>query len=646
MADAANHIVHLLPFKMALIGGLGIGAQWLAWKLQKPAIVLMAIAGLLFGPLIGYLMTLDLQSGFIHFLENFRLDPVNDFGDLLRPIIGISVAIILFEGGLTLRFKELQDSGRAVRRMVLAVTPIAWLLGTLSARYIVQLPWDISAMVGGLFVVTGPTVIIPLLRQAHLADRPANVLKWEGIVNDPVGALLAVGAYEYIRFTAMGESLYSAFAILIIFAFLGGVVGILAGYGLAWAFRKGHIPEYLKAPVTLAVVLLIYVLSNQIVEETGLLAVTTMGMTMANTKYASMVEMRRFKENIAVLLVSGVFVILTATLTPDVIGSFFTDWRIWGFVLAMMFFVRPIAVYIGTAFSGLSWKEQLIVSWVAPRGIVAVAVAGFFATELVAMGREDGEVFVTLAFALVFATVLCSSFTVTPLAKLLGLATEHKEGVLIVGANPWSLGLAKALKDMDVPVTVADTNWRRLRGARLDGHHVFYGEVLSEHADYNLDHSKFQHLMSLTPNDAYNSLVCVEFAPELGRHRVFQLSGQEKDDNDPGTITFTSRGRIMTQKGRTFDAMTRDWWGGWRFRATTLSENYRLAQFREDRGESLDIMLAKRADGSLDIYQSGQKPKDEPGSTLLTFGPVREAKAETVSTDSAGQRGSDSPLPA
>jgi len=291
MADTASHIVHLLPLKMALIGGLGIGAQWLAWKLQKP----------------------------------LRLNPVKDFGDLLRPVIGISVAIILFEGGLTLK------------------------LGTLSAHYIVNLPWDISAMVGGLFVVTGPTVIIPLLRQAHLSDRPANVLKWEGIVNDPVGALLAVGAYEYIRYTQAGESLQFAFGMLVFAAVLGTVVGVASGYGLAWAFRKGHIPEYLKAPVVMAWVLLIYVLANELAEETGLLAVTAMGITMANTKYAAMVEMRRFKETIAVLLVSGVFVILTATLTPPVIKSFVSDPKIALFVLAVMFLVRPIAVFIGTA---------------------------------------------------------------------------------------------------------------------------------------------------------------------------------------------------------------------------------------------------------------------------------------------------------
>ncbi len=639
MADTASHIVHLLPFKMALIGGLGIGAQWLAWRLQKPAIVLMAIAGLIFGPFLGYLLTLPLGDWLHGLIGALRLDPVNDFGDLLRPVIGISVAIILFEGGLTLKFSELRDSSRPVRRMVLFACPIAWILGTFSAHYLMGLSWDFSAMVGGLFVVTGPTVIIPLLRQAHLAERPANVLKWEGIVNDPVGALLAVGAYEYIRFTAAGESLQFAFGMLVAAAIFGTVVGVFSGYGLAWAFRRGHIPEYLKAPVVLAWVLLIYVLANELGEETGLLAVTAMGMTMANTKYAAMVEMRRFKENIAILLVSGVFVILTATLTPEVIQSFYQDWHIFAFVAAMIFFVRPVAVFIGTAYSGLNWREQLIVSWVAPRGIVAVAVAGFFATEMVAIGRPDGAVFVTLSFALVFATVLLSSFTVTPLAKLLGLATENKEGVLIVGANPWSLGLAKAFKKNGIEVTVADTNWRRLSGARLDGHRVFYGEVLSENADHRLDHTKFQNLIAVTPNDAYNALVCVEFAPELGRHRVFQLSGQDKDEHDPSSITFTSRGRTFSTRGRTFDSLTRDWWSGWRFRSTTLSEEYRLSDLMGENEDEVDAILALKPDGGIEILQSGQSLKDEVGTTLLTFGPVRENKREAIAAESAPSEG-------
>lgn len=629
MSEAVHAAANILPFKIALIGVLGIGAQWLAWRLQRPAIVLMAIAGLLFGPFIAWLLSFDVvenSKSVKHMLEVFWLQPVSDFGDLYRPMIGIAVAIILFEGGLNLRFKDLRDASQAVLRMVIVAAPIAWVLGAAAAHYIAGVELDIAIMVGGLFVVTGPTVIIPLLRQAHLPGRPANVLKWEGIVNDPLGALFAVGGYEFIRFTAMGESIQFALIKLTIVAAIGAVVGVVSGWGLAWSFRRGHIPEYLKAPVVLVWVLFIYVMANEMAEETGLLAVTALGMAMANSKFASLVEMRRFKENIAVLLVSGIFVVLTATLTPEVLKSMF-NWRIIGFVLAMMFIVRPIAVFISTLWSGLNWRETLLVSWIAPRGIVAVSVAGLFAAELSEIGRVDGQIFVPLAFALVFATVISSGFTITPLAKWLGLTDDKHEGVLIVGANPWTLGLAKALKEMDVPVLMADTNWRRLRGARLEGIAVFYGEVLSENADHRLDHSAFAHLIAATPNDAYNSLVCVEFAPELGRHRVFQISGQEQEEADPAAITFTARGRNLATHGRSFDALTRDWWSGWRFRSTTISDEYTFDDFIKDRGEDCDILLAKRPDGALDFLNPEQKSRAE-GSVLLGYGPVRDDTVE------------------
>jgi len=630
MSEAVHTVTALLPFKIALIGVLGIGAQWLAWRLQRPAIVLMAIAGLIFGPLMSWLFTLD----FVQHTDPLRgiinavmLNPEKDFGAVYRPMVAIAVAIILFEGGLNLRFKDLRDATHAVSRMVLVAAPIAAVLGAAAAHYILNLPWDISAMIGGLFVVTGPTVILPLLRQAHLPGRPAAVLKWEGIINDPVGALFAVAGYEFIRFTAMGESTQFAITMLIVAAAAGAVFGAVSGWALAWAFRRGHVPEYLKAPVVLIWVLFIYVMANEVAEETGLVAVTAMGVAMANTKFAAMQEMRRFKENIAVLLVSGIFVVLTATLTLDVLKSF--DLKVLGFVLAMMFIVRPVAVFVSTIWSGLNWRETLLVAWIAPRGVVAVAVAGLFATELQLIGREDGAIFVPLAFALVFATVISSGFTITPLSKWLGLAKDKNEGVMIVGANPWSLGLAKALKDMDIPVLVADTNWRRLRGARLEGLAVFYGEVLSENADHRLDHTAFGHLIAAGPNEAYNSLVCVEFAPELGRHRVFQISGQEAEETDAGAIMYTARGRTLATHGRTFDVLTRDWWSGWRFRSTTLSEEYTMEDFLEERGEDIDILLAKRPDGSLDFLQPGRKTKTE-GSTLLSFGAVLHATPETI----------------
>lgn len=651
-ADVAHHAVNMLPVKIALIGVLGIGAQWLAWRLQRPAIVLMAIAGLIFGPLVGYLMNLSFMPAAGHdFLNIIRLNPISDFGDVYRPMIGLAVAIILFEGGLTLRFKDLGDASAAVRRMVFVAAPIVWAAGSAAAHYIVGIPWDISIMIGGLFVVTGPTVIMPLLRQAHLKSKPANVLKWEGIVNDPLGALFAVAGFEYIRFTATGASMGLVFGKLIFAAVFGTAIGIVSGIGLAWAFRRGHIPEYLKAPVVLAWVLFIYVMANMLADETGLLAVTALGMTMANTKFASMVEFRRFKENIAIILVSGVFVVLTATLTPEVLKGFLFNWRVWAFVFTMMFIIRPIAVMISTRWSGLTWREALLIGWIQPRGVVAVAVAGLFAAELQALGRPEGSIFVPLAFALVFATVLAAGFTIGPVSKLLKQSAGGGDGVMIVGANPWTLGLARALKDMGISVLVADTNWRRLRGARLEGHATFYGEVLSENADMRLDHSAFNHIIAATPNDAYNALVCVEFAPELGRHRVFQVSAGDKDDDDGDSIAFTSRGRTLSSRGRSFDALTRDWWSGWRFSATRISEAYTLDDFFASRGEDVDLLLVQKAEGTLEFVQPSTATKIDKG-TLLSFSAKDDSgksdmpeAARNAAPLSAGLAGPANPLP-
>jgi len=647
-AELAHHAANMLPVKIALIGALGISAQWLAWRLQRPAIVLMALAGLIFGPLIGALLTWDGWPDVLRsFLETVRLDPVNDFGDVYRPMIGLAVAIILFEGGLTLRFKDLGDATRAVNRMVFIAAPIVWVAGAAAAHHIVGLPLDISVMVGGLFVVTGPTVIMPLLRQAHLKSKPANILKWEGIVNDPVGALFAVGGYEFIRLTQTGDALALVFGKLIFAAVLGTVIGIVSGIGLANAFRRGLIPEYLKAPVVLAWVLFIYVMANVLADETGLLAVTALGMTMANTKFASMVEFRRFKENIAIILVSGVFVILTATLTPDVLKDMVTNPGIILFVLVMMFIIRPIAVMVSTLWSGLTWREALLIGWIQPRGIVAVAVAGLFAAELQALGRPEGALFVPLAFALVFATVIAAGFTIGPVSKLLGQSEGGGEGVMIVGANPWTLGLAKALKEMDVRVTMADTNWRRLRGARLEGLATFYGEVLSENADYTMDHSAFNHILTATPNDAYNALVCVEFAPELGRHRVFQVAGQDKDDEDGDGIAFTSRGRTLSSRGRSFDSLTQDWWSGWRFRSTKISESYTLDDFYANRGMDIDLILWRKPDGTLEFIQPGNEARITEG-TLLSFCPASDTADQPRGQGakvSEGLSGPATPLP-
>ncbi len=615
---AVESLSSALPAKFALIGALGIGAQWLAWRFQQPAIVLLALAGLAAGPGAAVLLGAPL------------LDPAQDFDTLLRPMVALAVAVILFEGGLALEFKGLRDASRAVRRMVVLGAPIGWLLGTLAARYAAGLPWDIAALVGGLFVVTGPTVIMPLLRQAKLAARPAAVLKWEGIVNDPVGALLAVLVYEIIRFAAEGRGWMAATTYLAGGALFGLLLGIVAGWTLARAFRRGWIPEYLKAPVVLAAVLACFVLANSVAHETGLLAVTVFGMTIANARLASIDEMRRFKETIVIVLVSGVFVILTATLTPQSIAAL--DWRVGLFVLAMLFLVRPATVWLSTIGAGLNWRERLLVGWIAPRGVVAVAVAGFFAVELAALGRPEAEVLTPLAFAMVFATVLAHGFTIGPLARRLGLSAGEADGILLVGANPWSLGLAKALKELGVAVMIADTNWRRLRTARLEGVPIYYGEVLAEAADHRLDHARFSWVLAASANDAYNALVSIEFAPEVGRNRVFQVAGADAAEGDERAIAFTARGRTLIGRDRAFDILTSDWWRGWRFRSTRLTAEYDLERFMAERGGEADLILERSVDGRIALLGPGVPVRGAEGATILWFGPP---KSDTASEEAA-----------
>lgn len=610
---------------LILVVFLGVSAQWLAWWLKVPAIVLFLVAGTLAGPVFGI------------------VNPSVDFGHLLHPLVGLAVAIILFEGGLNLRLHEFKEAASGVKRLVSVGAVLAGVFTTAAAYYIGGLGLPVSMLFGALLIVTGPTVVTPMLRQAGLNRRTASYLKWEGIINDPTGALLAVLVYQYFVFSGSGTAGQDVLIDLGWAILTSLVLGIGVGYLLGQAFLRTLVPEFLKAPVTFALVLVVYGAANMVFDEAGLLAVVAMGMVMGNMKLPSLNEVRRFKEYITVLMVSTVFVLLTADLDPNVLRHL--DWRAAALILSIMFIVRPATVLLSTAFTGMDWRDRVLVAWIAPRGIVAAAVAGVFGPRMVQAGYPDAQLLLPLVFALVFATCILHGFSIRKLSKWLRLSADP-HGVLIAGASPWTTELARALtNELNVSVLLVDSSWHRLRSARLAGVRVLYGEVLSEQVQQSLELNEIACLLAATSNDAYNALVCGNFATTLEHDRVFQLpmyAADESNGNANNTVATALRGQPAFHEDAQYEELWRRHFQNWQFHKTRITEEYSYETFQRECPPKTIVIGILHQDGIL-LFQSAQNSsKAGPGDTVIYYAPKKssqqrenKAKEQTADTDSA-----------
>jgi NhaP-type Na+/H+ or K+/H+ antiporter len=580
-----------------------VGSQWLAWRLHIPAIVLLAVAGLVAGPISGL------------------VNPAEDFGDLFRPVISLCVAIILFEGGLNLSLSDLKQARTGVRRLVYLGAPLAWGFCTASAYYVGGLSLPVSMVFGAIMVVTGPTVIMPLLRQARLNRRTASYLKWEGIVNDPLGALLAVLVFQFFMYVGEGSSwivvIKGVGMALLAGVALGGVLGWLTGV----AFRRGIVPEFLKSPVMLSAVLGVYVIADTLQNEAGLLAVTIMGMVVGNMDLPGISDMKRFKEYITVMLVSVVFVMLTADLDFALLAS--VNWRAVLLVMVILFIARPIAIMLATSGSDMLFEDRILLGWIAPRGIVAAATAGLMGPRMVAAGYTDANVLLPLVFLVIFASVFLHGSSIGWLARRLGLASKERDSVLIVGASPWSIELARTLESIKIKVMVADNSWHNLRPARLAGLSVFFGEILSEFAEESVEISHIQAVLAATSNDAYNALVCTTVAPEIGRDKVFQLPMGSSAEDDPRALSRPRRGRIAFDSEALFEQLWRWHVGGWIFYKTRLTDSYSYSDFLGDQpSEALKILLIED-DDKVRFLDAESQVEPQPGDVIVYYGPKR-----------------------
>ncbi|MFD2637278.1 cation:proton antiporter [Piscibacillus salipiscarius] len=589
-----------LLFILMLIGALGVSSQWLAWRFRMPAIVVMSVMGLLAGPILGI------------------INPQEDLGGMYSPLISIAVGIILFEGSLNLDFREIKGLGKPIFRITTLGAFLAWILGSLAAHYIADLSWAVAFVIGGILIVTGPTVILPLLRQAKLKPRPAAILKWEGIIVDPFGALVAVFAYEFVKFVTMDAVTFATVLAFLAGSLLAAVIGAFFGYGIGWMFENGYVPEFLKSPVVLASVVMAFALSDTIMHETGLLAVTVMGMTIANMHISSIGDMRHFKENISILLISIIFIMLTASLNRETLLSIF-DWHIIVFILIMLFVTRPLSIFLSTIKTDLQFKEKLLVGWIAPRGIVALTVSGYFAGVLLDAGFEDAEILTSLTFGLVFATVVVHGFSLSWVAKHLNLSTESKPGVLIVGASKFSVNLAKVLEDLNIPVLVTDSSWSRLSHARRLGVPYEHGEILSEQTDYQIDLTPYEYMIGLTEYDSYNTLVSSTFMPAFGREHLFQLPLQVNQGDHLEDVSKHLSGRLLFEENANWSALNDKINKGFLFKRTGITQQYTYNQFLKDLDSESVLLFILRKSGNLDFFTPNNEVKPEAGDTVVSL---------------------------
>ncbi|GAB3033132.1 sodium:proton antiporter [Oleiagrimonas citrea] len=594
-----------LALMLTLLLVIGFAAQWLAWRVKLPAILFLLLAGILLGPVSGL------------------VEPDKLLGKWLFPAVSLAVALILFEGSMTLRFHELRGIGRAVRGLVSYGAVTALLMLAAAAHWIAGLDWPIAFLFGALGCVTGPTVIVPMLRTLRPDAKIANTLRWEGIVIDPLGALFAVLVFEAIVSREQGHSL-GVFAATI---GSGVVIGVVGAIVLAFLLRRHLIPEYLQNFGTMAAVLGAFSASNAITHESGLLAVTIMGIVIGNRRDVHIDHIMDFKEDLSTLLVSMLFVILAARLKwplPD--GMLLGGALVF---LAAQFVVRPVSTWLATLGSTLNWRQRALIAWVAPRGIVAAAVSALFALRLEELKVPGAEGLVPLVFSLIIGTVILQSATSRQFARWLRVAEPEPDGVLVFGADPVARAVAAALAAADFRVLVVDDDWDGIRAARMQGLETFFGSPTSQHADHHMDLTGIGRLLAMSTRRELNSLAVVHYRQEFGRERVYRLRNlapEERHDrrNFAGNLLAPALfGEDMTH-ARFAEMMSE----GWRIKSTKLTETFDWPHFVEQYGSGSVLLFGIGERGVLRVVSSKRELDPKPGWTVIVLVPPRQDEEE------------------
>jgi len=494
----------------------GIVAQAVAQHLRLPGIVLLLAAGVLLGP------------------DGADIIRPAQIGGALQTLVGYAVAIILFEGGMNLNLKRLRRESRTIRRLITSGAIITGLGGAAAARYIMGWEWSLSILFGTLVIVTGPTVITPLLRRIKVKRSVETILEAEGVLIDPIGAIIALVALEAIIHPLKGPLLTSVLSFILRLG-AGAVIGFVGGLILSWSLRPRRlIPEGLVNVFVLSSVLALYHLSNAIQPESGIGAVTVAGLAVGNFSNRVMRELMEFKEQLTLLLIGMLFVLLAADVRLVEIQAL--GWPGVFTVLALMLIVRPLDIIFSTTGSALSRGERFFMAWLGPRGIVAAAVASIFAIALFEAGMPAGTELRAMVFLVIAMTVVVQGTTGGLVARMVGVKRQTNSGFAILGANELARTLGLLLKDSGERVVIVDSNADASNAAEQDGLRVVFGNALEEHIAARAQFEDMAGCIGLTPNEEVNLLFARLAGEDLKVERRYIALNSDKSHVTPDMV--------------------------------------------------------------------------------------------------------------
>jgi NhaP-type Na+/H+ or K+/H+ antiporter len=610
---------------LAIIPALGLTAQWIAWRTNLPGILLL----LLFGVLLGIAQPDS-------FLAELTGGDESAGAELLFPFVSLAVAVIMFEGGLSLKLGELREAGSAALRLCTIGALMTFAGATVAAHYSLGFEWRLSFLLGAILIVTGPTVIGPLLRQVRPSRRVASTLKWEGIVIDPIGAVLAVLVFEQLIVHADHSSYVAAIGMLVKTVAIGTTLGAVGGIALTFAFRKFLVPDNLQGVCALAVCLLLFAISNHFAHESGLITVTVLGIWLTNQPNFDIEHIIEFKENLRTLLIGCLFIVLGSRVDLADIADIGSPGLV--FLVLLIVLVRPLSVFVSLLGSPLNLREQAFIAGLAPRGIVAAAVSSVFALKMTTLDLPGSDQLATVTFYVIVGTVAVYGIMAAPLAKWLGLADVKRNGVLIAGCDPWIRDFGSELKKSGLPVVLVDSNYNKIAQARIAGLDALCANILNEHVREDLPLAGIGQMMAMTQNDEVNSLAVQECRSIFDRAHLYQLSFNAENQHFRRGLTKNLMGRELFAKGLTFTQLKEMHEVGARFKTTTLSDEFTYDDYLNRYQDGSTLMCVLSEDDSLEINTVNDPLRPSPGQTIIalvssTAVPDDHAAAQTDEPD-------------